>query len=495
MARTIKPLKWYQQLRWKLSLLYIAATVGVVLMGLCLTQVMSYFSYRRVAQPVVLEEKMTTDARELGALASTTAASHDSLVLWLKGECARFRDGVGGWRGLSFYSNPSIYSEVDRPDGTVWASHSYPTEISEQTIASTREGLISSVLANGADGHALVAREGRNALAGAVPIIDRSGRMRGIFYMRVEAPFNWLVNWQHVAHGLAYPLIMIVAFAIVGGMGFGIVTARYLVNRLDRISQAAEGWAHGDFTAVATDCHIEDEVGQLSRQLNSMLEELRGFLALKQELATLEERNRLARDLHDTVKQQAFALSMQIGAAQSMLNGDNPNVSARLAEAENLAQQVQHELVSIIEKLRPQDASGKECGPGKEFDVMLREHVARWSRQSGVIAEVKSDRAIVLPSAVEQALFRILQEALANILRHSGASHASVEFSQPANGRVTLSVTDDGDGFDPSDTNGGIGLKSMRERAEALPGGRLVVEAQRGKGVRIAAGCDTRALA
>jgi signal transduction histidine kinase len=489
MARTIKPLRWYQQLRWKLSLLYIAVTIGVVLMGLCVTQVMSYFSYFKIAQPAILEEKMATDAQELGALASTTSASHDSLVLWLKGECARLTAGVGGWRGLSFYSNPSIYSEVDKPDGTLWASHSFPDQISDEKIRFTREGLVSSVLANNSDGRAVVVRDGGSALAGAVPIIDKAGQMRGIFYLRVEAPFNWMVNWQHVAHGLAYPLIMIVGFAVIGGIGFGIVTARYLVNRLYRISKAAEGWAHGDFTAVATDCHIEDEVGQLSRQLNSMLEELRGFLALKQELATLEERNRLARDLHDTVKQQAFALSMQIGAAQSMLNGDNPKVSARLAEAENLAQQVQHELVSIIEKLRPQDRSGKE------FDVLLREHVERWSRQSGVIAEVKSDQAIVLPSAVEQALFRILQEALANILRHSGASHACVELSQPANGRVTLSVTDNGDGFDPSDTNGGIGLKSMRERAEALPGGSLDVEARKGEGVRIVAGCDARALA
>jgi len=177
---------------------------------------------------------------------------------------------------------------------------------------------------------------------------------------------------------------------------------------------------------------------------------------------------------------------MQIGAAQSMLNGGYPQVAERLCEAENLAQQVQHELVSIIEKLRP------ENGACKEFEALLREHVASWSRQSGVIAEVVSEQQLALPGAVEQAFFRILQEALANVFRHSGASHAVVQLGKSANGKATISVTDDGGGFDASKTNGGLGLKSMRERAEALPGGWLNVETRKGEGVRIVAGCDAR---
>jgi signal transduction histidine kinase len=305
--------------------------------------------------------------------------------------------------------------------------------------------------------------------------------------MRVRAPFDLRVNWLRVAKGLARPLIMLIALAFVGGIGFGLVTARHLVNRLERISTAAEAWGRGDFTAVADDGKA-DEVGQLSRRLDAMAEELRGFLDLRQELATLEERNRLARDLHDTVKQQTFALAMQIGAAQSMLNGDMPEVSQRLDEAEKLAHEVQHELVAIIKELLPQDQTGKE------FEQVLREHVASWSRQSGVTAEVINESGLDLPPPVEQAFFRILQEALANVFRHSRASHAVVDVSQFAKTRVTLSVTDDGEGFDPDAVNTGIGLRNMRDRAEALPGGWLKVETRKGKGVRVTAGCTVGAV-
>lgn len=487
MKRTIKPLRWYQQLRWKLSLLYIAATIGVVLMGLWITQVSSYFTYMQLSRPDKLHMIMVEEARDLGSYGSSSQISVEALTLWLTRECEKLKVGNGRWQGLSFYSNALIYAEVTNPIGVVHAAIPQQPMDADQArvVQSIHDQLIARAVGDAPDSGPSVVRESRHSLAGAVPIIDDNGRLRGALYMRVEAPFNWLVNWQHVAHGLAKPLIMIVTLSMIGGLLFGVVTARHLVNRLDGISKAAQCWAHGDFTAVAEDCQV-DELGQLSRQLNFMLEDLRGFLAVKQELATLEERNRLARDLHDTVKQQTFALAMQIGAAQSMLNGDNPKVSERLAEAENLAQQVQHELVSIIEKLRPQN---RNC---KEFDLLLREHVATWSRQSGVVAEVKSDQPVVLPTAVEQAFFRILQEALANVYRHSGASHALVQLNQSPNGKVTLSVTDDGDGFDAAKTNGGLGLKSMRERAEALPGGWLDVETRLGKGVRIIAGFDPR---
>jgi NarL family two-component system sensor histidine kinase LiaS len=488
MRHTI-PMRWYQQLRWRLSLLYIAVTVGLIFMGLWITQVMSYFNYRSIAHPEKLVRLITDEAQELGPYISAYRVNDAALTLYLKQESERLREGSGRWPGLSFYSSPSVYAEITNQHGVPVASfpsnNQAPGELSAGPFQVSQAALISSALRGEGDSRRSLIEN--DTMAAAAPIFDGKHEIVGALFMRVRAPFDWRVNWLRVAKGLAKPLIMLIALAFVGGIGFGLVTARHLVNRLQRISTAAEAWGHGDFTALADDGRA-DEVGQLSRQLNAMAEELRGFLTLRQELATLEERNRLARDLHDTVKQRIFALAMQIGAAQSMLNGGMPEVSQRLNEAEKLAHEVQQELVAIIKELLPQHQAGKE------FEQLLREHVANWARQSGVTAEVINESKLDLPAPVEQAFFRILQEALANVLRHSRASHAVVDVSQFAKTKVTLSVTDDGEGFDPDAVNGGIGLRNMRERAEALPGGWLKVETRKGKGVRVTAGCAVGAV-
>lgn len=213
-----------------------------------------------------------------------------------------------------------------------------------------------------------------------------------------------------------------------------------------------------------------------------MAAELRGVLALRQELAGMEERNRLARDLHDTVKQQVFALGMQIGAAQAVLDGGPLETRKRLVEAESLVRQIQQELVTIIRELQPESRNGKG------FEQALREHVANWSRQSGVAAELQFDPRLRLTPASEHTFLRITQEALSNVSRHGRATHASVRLGRGEDGGATLTVEDDGAGFDVGHRNGGMGLRNMRERAEALPGGWFRVESQKGKGTVINAG-------
>jgi two-component system, NarL family, sensor histidine kinase LiaS len=289
------------------------------------------------------------------------------------------------------------------------------------------------------------------------------------------------VHLSKVATGLAAPLLMLIMLAFAVGIGFGLMTTRRLVRRLEVISAAAGEWARGDFSASVSDGRA-DEVGQLARRLNSMAAELRGVLALRQELAGMEERTRLARDLHDTVKQQVFALGMQIGAAQAMLDGGPAEARRRLAEAEGLVRQIQHELVTIIRELQPASQTGKG------FEQALREHAANWSRQSGVAAEVQFDEGLALVPEAEHAFLRITQEALSNVSRHGGATRARVGLHRGEDGGVTLSVEDDGAGFDVGHRNGGMGLRNMRERAEALPGGWFRVESQKGKGTSVTAG-------
>nr|MDQ3317160.1 ATP-binding protein [Actinomycetota bacterium] len=111
-----------------------------------------------------------------------------------------------------------------------------------------------------------------------------------------------------------------------------------------------------------------------------------------------------------------------------------------------------------------------------------------WSEGSEIPADfhVRGEREA--PLDVEQALFRVAQEAVANVARHSGAGHAEVDLSYTTDA-VTLRISDDGRGFDPSrGSGGGFGLQSMRERLVKL-GGRITVDSAPGKGTRVKAVC------
>jgi signal transduction histidine kinase len=112
--------------------------------------------------------------------------------------------------------------------------------------------------------------------------------------------------------------------------------------------------------------------------------------------------------------------------------------------------------------------------------------VSDWSRQSHIAAEVRVRGERPLPLPLEQALFRVAQEALTNIRRHSGATAVEIDLVWTGN-EVVLAVSDDGQGFNPAARDGkGLGLQSMRERVEAL-GGRLDVTSTPGTGTQVVA--------
>jgi NarL family two-component system sensor histidine kinase LiaS len=254
-----------------------------------------------------------------------------------------------------------------------------------------------------------------------------------------------------------------VIFAIVVGAVFGFITARGLTRRLRNLVQAANAWSEGDFTATAQD-RSGDELGQLAQQLNRMAEELRNLLHVRQELATVDERNRLARELHDSVKQQLFATAMQVGAARALLERNDPTADERLADAERLAHAAQQELTMIIHELRPAALESKGLA------AALRDYVDDWARHSGIAAHVSYQGQRELPLLLEQTLFRVAQEALANVARHSGASRVDIRVQWDPH-TVTLTVADNGQGFSmEARPKTGVGLKSMQERLESLGG-------------------------
>jgi len=306
-----------------------------------------------------------------------------------------------------------------------------------------------------------------------VLVVEFDGRIVG-----VPAPTTLGASLRLALNQLGAGAIYFVLLAAVLGTLTGIVISRNLRRRLRRITVAADAWSRGEFQVEVRD-PSRDELGQLTRDLNSMAEQVQALLASRQELAVVAERNRLARDLHDAVKQHVFAATLQIAATRDLLRSDPTAAEQQLEMAVHLANEAQRELTALIGELRPPTLAGKGLVPA------LRELCAAWAQRMGIAAEVHAQGEQPTPLDVEQALFRVTQEALANVARHSGASAVQVGLTWEPDA-LSLTVTDNGRGFDATSARSkGVGLQSMRERASLLDG-TLAVEANpAGTGARV----------
>jgi NarL family two-component system sensor histidine kinase LiaS len=151
-------------------------------------------------------------------------------------------------------------------------------------------------------------------------------------------------------------------------------------------------------------------------------------------------------------------------------------------EAEGLADQIRRELSGLIQELRPLDLQRRG------LVAALREYVEDWARQYRIRARVVAPTEVSLPDPIEEALYRVVQEALSNAARHSKASEVEVHL-EIRDAVVTLVMTDDGHGFDVAGAHGsGLGLRSMAERV--APFGKLSVRSSPGRGTTIRARFD-----
>jgi signal transduction histidine kinase len=193
------------------------------------------------------------------------------------------------------------------------------------------------------------------------------------------------------------------------------------------------------------------------------------------ELSVLQERARLARELHDAVSQRLFSIRAHARAAEVLVDRDPERASGELAAIAELGAQAHAELRAVIDGLAPPDLDG--------LADSLRRYTQLAARAHGIPVRMSASDLPELDPRVQTATFRVAQEALQNALRHSGASEISVSLSWTRR-RVVLEVSDDGTGFDPALPSGGLGLASMRERATAV-GGVLEVTSAPGAGTRV----------
>ena len=223
-----------------------------------------------------------------------------------------------------------------------------------------------------------------------------------------------------------------------------------------------------------------------SRERQQLIEQLQAtraeLAAAERQAGTLAERQRLARDLHDTLTQGFASVVLLLEAAQESLALGRP-VERHIAQALRSARDNLAESRRVVWALRPRPLASQP------LPQALEELTGRLGEETGLRAEtVVTGTARHLPAHVEEALLRIVQEALANVRKHAAASRVTVTLSY-LDDVAMLDVHDDGIGFDHAATvagaGAGLGLHAMAERVAAL-GGSLAVESAPGEGTTIA---------
>jgi len=197
-----------------------------------------------------------------------------------------------------------------------------------------------------------------------------------------------------------------------------------------------------------------------------------------------EERRRISRELHDQMGQHLTALMLRLGGLKDSVGEDSP-FRESLRWLEDYAARIGQEAHRIALDLRP--TSLDDLG----LPVAIANYAEDWSRRSGIEAEVRtrgleSER---LPAPVETAIYRIVQEAMTNVLKHAGAGRVVITLNR-MRGYLILIVEDDGKGFESDESAGTfaprarLGLMGMKERA-ALAGGTMEIESVPGGGTSV----------
>lgn len=282
------------------------------------------------------------------------------------------------------------------------------------------------------------------------------------------------------------PLVIVPAF-LLALLALWFVATR-IVQPLQKLETKAAALAWGDFDALKEPVggiseveHLQQELAEMSRKVQAAQEGLRDYIGAIT-TAQEEERLRLARELHDDTIQSVIALKQRVQLARTTVKDQTSK--GTLAELETLAEQTIENLRRMTRALRP--IYLEDLGLVTALEMLTRETSQNYSL---VVGFEKSGAEQRLAHEVELALYRIAQEALSNVVRHSQASHADLHIS--FTGRETrLDVTDNGVGFimpkSPTDfaPSGHFGLLGIRERADLI-GARLEVQSASEKGTRL----------
>jgi len=310
-----------------------------------------------------------------------------------------------------------------------------------------------------------------------------TGKVYGMLYTETPAAAPGIGGFT-VSPGLIRTGMVVLAVAVPAGLVFGLLSTRRLARRLKRLAALTLEVADGGFDrrVLVTG---RDEVSQLEENFNRMAGQLQASLDARRQFAEAnarhEERSRIARELHDSISQELFSLSVLAGGLRRALPPGSP-VMTEVETMERTAGDTMREMRSLLLALRP--VALDEVGLASAIEDICHAYTERMAVR--VRAELEP---VTLPPAIEHAVLRVTQEALANAARHAGADLITVRLRAGDDGYVLLEVTDDGRGFSVAAQEAGtagLGLRAMRDRV-AEHGGLLTIDSAPGAGTRVRA--------
>lgn len=205
--------------------------------------------------------------------------------------------------------------------------------------------------------------------------------------------------------------------------------------------------------------------------------QLRQYALRIEDQATLQERNRIAREIHDALGHALTAQSIQLENALLFLPSGAEKTESFLREAKQLGSRALQEVRRSIATLRSDPLQGQSLA------TAIAQAVTEFGNTTGIIPDYTIQLSQPIPTEISTALYRVVQEALTNIYKHSAATAVSLHLHQNSK-TLHLQIVDNGQGFDPQGNTTGFGLQGMRERTAAL-GGQFFLSSQPGKGCQI----------
>ena len=341
MSKILAP---FRRLRWKLTFSYTVVTIAVLLTLVAVSLLGGLFFGPASGYLNHYLESATDQAAEASPFLETALPGTTLIEIWLRTAIP------DDWAVIVSSSGEFVAANTDEA-----AVEEHPGQLFVDPEAPESQQVIEDALG----GKAAVLGLDDGTIVAAAPIVGEKGQVLGALYVR-GFEVSLLPGWN-LGAGLAILISSLIALTVGAGLIgtlFGHLASRGLVRRLESLDIAAEAWGQADFSATVHD-DSPDEIGQLARRMSLMAGQIQDLLQARRDLAILEERNRLARDLHDSVKQQAFATTMTLGTAKTWRERDPEAAWEMVDEAEDLSYEVQQELTSLIHELRPVELEGQ----------------------------------------------------------------------------------------------------------------------------------------
>lgn len=296
--------------------------------------------------------------------------------------------------------------------------------------------------------------------------------------LQIAVPMPISLGLQFTFSYLAAALIVIIVTDRPLALMLAIITGLILTYPVQRSLWRLDALLKGEKVPLRRNGALSG----IMRRIAMLVEQADEVAALRQNLinrvqdtAAQQERNRLARDLHDTIKQQIFSIQMSAAAAQARWTHDPEGAQNALGDVRRLVGEVMVELNALLQQLSP--------APLEKVGLIqaLRDQCEAVGYRAGVTVITEFGRLPDddrLPAGTGQSLFRLTQEALSNIARHARAQNVRLYLGQSeVEGPLVLEISDDGQGFDPGASTHGMGLSNIRQRVDEL-GGTLTITSQ-----------------